>query len=320
MTPAAALAPIAVRRFRAHLRPARDLLLPADRRRAVLRGAFALTLRRLVCHDLSLACGECPLRKTCPYPAIFDPRACSDAPPVARLADPPRPFVVREASALGDRVAAGESLAIDMHVVGRAHQQTPQLLAAIDRLARDGIGPARVPLSLDRVDALDARGIACGVAVDPPLALMRPRAPAIHAADLMRPGDDSARVVRVHFTTPTLLKEDGVAQREVPFALLVRRARARLGALATIFGDGPLRDDPRATVEAHTRGSTLEWRRELRRSSRTRETHPLEGVVGETVYEGDLAPAMPLLRLAELLHVGKHATFGLGRIEVEVLA
>jgi len=28
---------------------------------------------------------------------------------------------------------------------------------------------------------------------------------------------------------------------------------------------------------------------------------------------------MPLLRLTELLHVGKHASFGLGRIEVEVM-
>jgi CRISPR/Cas system endoribonuclease Cas6 (RAMP superfamily) len=37
------------------------------------------------------------------------------------------------------------------------------------------------------------------------------------------------------------------------------------------------------------------------------------------VYEGDLGPFLPLLRLGELLHVGKHATFGLGRYEVDVL-
>jgi len=41
-----------------------------------------------------------------------------------------------------------------------------------------------------------------------------------------------------------------------------------------------------------------------------------EGLVGHAVYEGDLARFMPVLRLAELLHVGKHATFGQGRVEV----
>ena len=36
----------------------------------------------------------------------------------------------------------------------------------------------------------------------------------------------------------------------------------------------------------------------------------------ETFVEGDLEPPAPLLRTAEILHVGKGATFGLGRIEI----
>jgi CRISPR-associated endoribonuclease Cas6 len=35
--------------------------------------------------------------------------------------------------------------------------------------------------------------------------------------------------------------------------------------------------------------------------------------------EGDLAPFSPLLRGGEILHVGKGATFGLGRIALEAL-
>jgi CRISPR/Cas system endoribonuclease Cas6 (RAMP superfamily) len=43
----------------------------------------------------------------------------------------------------------------------------------------------------------------------------------------------------------------------------------------------------------------------------------LGGVVGRLVLEGDLAPFVPLLRTAEIVHVGKGATFGLGKLAVE---
>jgi CRISPR-associated endoribonuclease Cas6 len=42
----------------------------------------------------------------------------------------------------------------------------------------------------------------------------------------------------------------------------------------------------------------------------------LGGFVGEMEIEGDLEPLAPLLATAEILHVGKGATFGLGRIEI----
>jgi len=41
------------------------------------------------------------------------------------------------------------------------------------------------------------------------------------------------------------------------------------------------------------------------------------GLLGQLDLEGDLTPFVPLLRTAEILHVGKGATFGLWRIAVE---
>jgi CRISPR/Cas system endoribonuclease Cas6 (RAMP superfamily) len=43
----------------------------------------------------------------------------------------------------------------------------------------------------------------------------------------------------------------------------------------------------------------------------------LGGLVGHLRLQGDLAPFAPLLRTAELVHVGKGATFGLGKVEVK---
>jgi hypothetical protein len=42
----------------------------------------------------------------------------------------------------------------------------------------------------------------------------------------------------------------------------------------------------------------------------------LGGFVGELEVEGSLTPFAPLLRTAEILHIGKGPTFGLGRMEV----
>jgi len=44
------------------------------------------------------------------------------------------------------------------------------------------------------------------------------------------------------------------------------------------------------------------------------------GVVGSTVYEGDeMGKFLPILRLMELLNVGKLTSMGLGQIAVEAI-
>ncbi len=68
------------------------LLLPVEARGKVLRGAFGISLRRLVCHDLDLACRECPLESTCPYPQTFEPRPPADTDRLSKLAGHPAPF------------------------------------------------------------------------------------------------------------------------------------------------------------------------------------------------------------------------------------
>jgi CRISPR/Cas system endoribonuclease Cas6 (RAMP superfamily) len=46
----------------------------------------------------------------------------------------------------------------------------------------------------------------------------------------------------------------------------------------------------------------------------------LGGIVGELMLEGEeVAPFLPLLGAAEIVHVGKGATFGLGKIELKTV-
>ena len=43
-----------------------------------------------------------------------------------------------------------------------------------------------------------------------------------------------------------------------------------------------------------------------------------DGVIGWLEWEGDVAPLIPWLRAAEVLHIGQKATFGLGRVELTI--
>jgi CRISPR/Cas system endoribonuclease Cas6 (RAMP superfamily) len=55
--------------------------------------------------------------------------------------------------------------------------------------------------------------------------------------------------------------------------------------------------------------SRYSWRRDV--------SHDLSGFVGEIVFEGELEPFLPYLRLGEYLHVGKNAVFGNGWFRIE---
>ena len=67
------LAPLWFVRYRMRVVPRAPLVLPLHTRGAILRGAFGITLRRMVCHDMTLECRACPLRLQCPYPNTFEP-------------------------------------------------------------------------------------------------------------------------------------------------------------------------------------------------------------------------------------------------------
>ncbi|HEX7181344.1 MAG TPA: CRISPR system precrRNA processing endoribonuclease RAMP protein Cas6, partial [Thermoanaerobaculia bacterium] len=62
--------------------------------------------------------------------------------------------------------------------------------------------------------------------------------------------------------------------------------------------------------------SDLHWFDCQRYSNRQGRKIDIGGLLGSLELEGDLAPLAPLLRTAELVHVGKGATFGLGKLEV----
>jgi hypothetical protein len=117
----------------------------------------------------------------------------------------------------------------------------------------------------------------------------------------------------------------GRAPHEPPeFEHLLRAVLRRYSDLAALYGDGRPEIDYRAIVGAardiKLLRNDLRFFRRKGFSSRKGEETPTEGLTGSVTYEGDLARFMPYLIYGQWLHVGKQATFGMGRYAVEIAA
>jgi len=155
-----------------------------------------------------------------------------------------------------------------------------------------------------------------------------PAEPVIADVDPVKPR------LKLKFITPLLLKSGSgidaqgvrIPAREIrerpPLGVIVRRLRDRLSSLSTFFGDGWTCPDFSAwgtlADQAQIIDSRTSWLTRNRRSTRTGHAHQISGLVGQTIYEFPNQQTFeilsPLLRIGELIHIGKHAPWGNGGI------
>jgi len=290
-------------RLRARLVSLGDALLPTFKG-SLLRGAWGHALRRTVCAmGRGSACGPCPLRRACPYPRLFEPFAGDGGQPFAggRPAAP-RPYLFEP----GDerrRFRAGDRLDFELVLLGAAAELASHAAVALGRMGRDGLGARRHRFRLERVEQVDGGG---------------------DGAERPLP----AGPVALRFVTPTRIKVDGRLVGEVDFPTFVERALRRTLELAHFHQpevdriawrrlEGRLVAAAREVRVSEARFRWHDWRRY---SNRQNGSMSLGGFVGGMVLEGDLRPFTRLFRTAEVVHVGKGATFGLGRVEAAAAA
>jgi len=310
---------VAYHRYRVRLVAKERIVAPPERLPNMLRGTFEMAFRYLVCHNVELDCRTCPLQGVCPYPPVFRPTPPVGAERLSKQSDLPRPFVFEPPLVGRAELAAGDVLEVGLTLFGAANRSLPYAVVALRSLAQRGLGPTRGRLELQGIVAEMPAGER--PAYDASRSLVSIVDEPVRLPHVARPADERATRVSVHFLTPTTLKRDGELVEEPIFGDIVRRARDRLSTIAAFFGDGPLTIDfagvGRAADEVRTVEVRTEWTRRTRRSSRSGGVHETSGFVGHAVYEGRLGPFMPLLRAAELLHVGKYAVWGNGRVELE---
>lgn len=279
-----------------------------------LRGAFGHALRRTVCVTRLKDCRDCALYRTCAYPEIFE----TPAPEQHRLqkfSQAPHPYVI-EPPPLGARdYRPGETLSFGLVVMGRGLRHLPYFIhawqQALGRRAGLGGGSARLT----------------GVSYLPPEG---PDQPVYDGQALTRPdirppaAPDLGEAARLRFDTPLRLQGGGAVRGHAMTArdLLIGLAR-RYWLLAEFHQDvSPTVDFRRLAEQAAAieLDGELRWRDWRRYSSRQQQGMVLGGVIGAVTLRGDLTPFAGLLAAGQWTHLGKNASFGLGRYRLETPA
>jgi len=281
----------------------------------ILRGAFGTIFRRLACPPSCPGARLCDARATCAYARTFEPTAITPGP--SGVHDWPRPFVFRATHLDGLTFKPGTRFHFDLNLFDTQPDTLTYFIRTFAQLANEGLSPSRAKVELISVATLSHQGSPCATvyesgAIGPcqnlPLAL-----------DLS-PAPEPVTHLSVRFVTPTELKSGERLTPEPLFSVLAARIRDRLSTLRQLYGPGPLDIDFRAFGE---RASLVRMTRcairdigLTRRSSRTGQTHPIGGFVGEADYEGDLAEFQPYLQAAKWTGVGRQTVWGKGEIEL----
>lgn len=284
---------------------------------SMLRGAFGHALRRTVCTmGPQQPCASCRLRRACVYTRIFETFVEDEPPPFLRGIDQAvRPYVF-EPRGEGGPLPAGGDLGFDLLLFGQAVDLQAYAMLALERMGRAGLGAGRARFELVRIEAAEPEAAPCAL-------FSAGSAPAAVPASPSRPAESPlpAGAVTLRFATPLRIKvrhqlTDRPRFRDLAFHMLRRVLEMAHWHVPGAAVDWDFHSLLQRCDGVRLADADLRWHDWERWSQRQNAAMKLGGLLGTLTLAGDLAPFAPLLRAAEVLHAGKGATFGLGKIEV----
>lgn len=129
--------------------------------------------------------------------------------------------------------------------------------------------------------------------------------------------DSPGEEITLEFLTPVRLTIQGNLADRPEFHILIRNLLRRVSSLLYFYHGYEWQADfaeiIRKAEEIKLSANGTRWLDWERYSSRHDTKLKLGGLVGKATYRGPLADFRPLLKLGELVHVGKGAVFGLGK-------
>ena len=281
---------------------------------STLRGAFGHALRSLACMTRAKTCNACMLASSCPYISLFEPQKPSTG--SISVATPPVPYVIEPPTWGAHHYAPGDKLSFHFTLIGKATDQLPLCIMAWRRAFLRGVGAGDGIAELQQVihETTEAETVIyyTGETIKE------------HPRFIVLPEQKAPESVTLQFVTPLRLQENGHAlppNRLTPRPLLT--ALLRRASLLAEHHQGLTLYTPEQFSELASAANQItgeiemKWRDWTRRSSRQQRAMQLGGCIGHWTLIGNLSPFWQVLRLGEMTHVGKEASFGLGQYRIQ---
>lgn len=307
-----------VAKYRFTLEAQEPLTLPRYKG-STLRGGFGVVFKRCVCVQAgNRYCRDCLLKHVCSYPYIFETPLPPDAKVLRSLNEVPRPFVIEPPLDTKTSYQPGERLKFGLVLVGKAIEYLPYFVVVFRELGKQGLGRGRGKYLLREVSATNSLNGEEDVIYSSEDEMVRQCDLAIDFDDIAGAlNQNPSNELEIHFLTPTRLKSGGRYISQPDFHILIRSLMRRISSLYYFHCGEQWEYDFRGAVASAQKVETVEmdtrwvgWERYSRRQGARIE---MGGFVGRAVYRGEVEPFLSLLKLGEIVHVGKATVFGNGQ-------
>ena len=287
------------------------LFLP-EYKGSTLRGGFGYAFKRVVCANREAECKDCLLKEKCVYSYVFETPPPKDTEIMRKYPAAPHPFVIEPPLETKREYREGEELTFGLVLIGRAIEYLPYFIFTFEELGRIGLGKGKGKYFLKEVKDDQEKPIYSGQEK-----CLREGFRIVKASDLKLSSSSS---LTLNFLTPTRIKYRERLTRDLEFHILMRTLLRRIYLLSYFHSDDNFKPDFSTLIKTSEKikieKENLIWHDWERYSSRQDTRMKLGGFVGEITYLGELKDFLPFLLLGSYIHVGKGATFGLGRYRI----
>ncbi|MDI6793139.1 MAG: CRISPR system precrRNA processing endoribonuclease RAMP protein Cas6 [bacterium] len=305
-------------RFGLTLVPGKTLFLP-EYKGSTFRGGFGYAFKRVVCANRKSECRECLLKEKCIYAYVFETPPPKDAEIMRKYPAAPHPFIIEPPLDTKKEFREEDELTFGLVLIGRAIDYLPYFIFTFEELGRIGLGKGKGKYSLKEVRDEQGKVIYSGEEK-----FLREGFRIINPADFesasSSPSTLNSSPLTLHFITPARIKYQERLTKDLEFHIFMRALLRRVYLLSYFHCDENWKPDFSALIQASKKimieKENLMWYDWERYSSRQDTRMKLGGFVGDITYSGDLKEFLPFLLLGSYIHVGKGATFGLGKYEI----
>jgi hypothetical protein len=239
-------------------------------------------------------CKKCIVRQQCPSYILME-----DKSPLPGLSDSPRPYILYP-KGIDPKTRLYR---LELTLVGDSSRFFPLLVKCMEKGRRIGLGSRRVSYEIQgefsNHDELKTARLSELLSVP------------------------QAEDIFVFLSTPLRLRKKGIYLAESDWRFFLETAARRFEALSVLYGNGkPLGNERWMALSALFANAplpqeeNLKWLDYSRRSNHQRREVPMGGLVGKAFFRNTPEWVRSWFAAASLLHVGKGAAMGLGKIEI----
>ena len=226
----------------------------------------------------------------------------------------PPPYVLEPPMENKHVYAPGEKMQFNLILIGRAQRLFPAVLSVFDQLGDVGLGKKKGRFKVTKVDCWMEGWRVIYKIEDQMLDLSFSK----NAGFTPEQAPPGVNQLALQFQTPTRIKRHNKLLTRLDFRELTYSMLRRISTLAFFhMPEQQISWDWKPWLDKadkiSIKSQQLYWGDWQRYSNRQKTSMMLGGFKGEVTFTGELAPFLSLLRIGEILHVGKSTTFGLGK-------